>query len=382
MKRVLIIDGYARQTLPMAKGFHDIGCHVTVVCFSKLDVGYQSKYPDRKILLGCPKDDYPEQERQVTGLIRSGDYDLVVPMTDYSAIYLAKNKRELSHYAYIAVNDWEIFELAIDKSKTMQTCESFQIPAPKTLFSQNILEEIDQSELQFPIVVKPKTACGSIGFNIIENYAHLKTVIENDKQENGEVFVQEYIPQKGPQYGAEAFRDRNGRFVFTLIEEKPRWFPLDGGSATMNVSIHNEQMKTMAEKLLTMMNWHGYANLDFVVDTRDNSPKIIEVNGRISAIVKLDFCCGINVAEIIYNDAFGEITQQLDYPDGVKVSCILTELLWFLKSKERFAQDSCFLNRRNTSDVIFTWKDLKPFGVFCLQSVLNYRKAMRKRERR
>ena len=62
MKRVLIIDGYARQTLPMAKGFHDIGCHVTVVCFSKLDVGYQSKYPDRKILLGCPKDDYPEQE--------------------------------------------------------------------------------------------------------------------------------------------------------------------------------------------------------------------------------------------------------------------------------------------------------------------------------
>ena len=382
MKRVLIIDGYARQSLPMAKGFHDIGCHVTVVCFSKLDVGYQSKYPDRKILLGCPKDDYPEQERQVTGLIRSGDYDLVVPMTDYSAIYLARNKEELSKYAYIAVNAPEVFDLAIDKFKTMKLCQQCQIPAPRTLFSNHILEDVQASGLQFPVVVKPKTACGSIGFSIIENFAHLKEVIENYNRENGELFVQEYIPQNGPQFGAEAFRDRNGKFIFTLIDEKPRWFPLDGGSPTINVSIHNEQMKSMAEQLLEAMHWHGYANIDFVLDARDGQPKILEVNARISAAVKLDFCCGINVAEIIHDDAFTEAKPSPEYADGVKTSCILTEILWFLKSRDRFRQKPIFLNRHNTTDVIFSWKDLKPFWGFCLQSVKNYRMAMRKRERK
>ena len=381
MKHILIVDGYARQTLPMAEGFKAIGCQVTVVCFSKLDVGYLSRFPDFKVLLNAGQNDHAAQEQEVVALVRTGQYDLVIPMTDYSAIYLAKHKVELSKYAYVAVNDSVVFDLAINKLKTMEICEKAGIPAPRTLFSSDILRDVKDSHLRFPLVVKPKTACGSIGFNIVENYEHLESVITQYRQENGELFLQEYIPQDGPQYGAEVFRDRNGKFIFTLIDAKPRWFPLDGGSPTINVSIHHDQMKKMAEELLVAMDWHGYANIDFVVDRRDALPKILEVNARISAAVKLDFCCGINVAKIIHDDAFGEAAPQPDYADGVKTSCILTELLWFLKSKERFRQRPWFLNRRNTTDVIFSWKDWKPFWGFCLQSVKNYRKAMAKRKR-
>ena len=210
----------------------------------------------------------------------------------------------------------------------------------------------------------------------------MKKKILRYNMENGELFAQEFIPQDGSQYGAEVFRDKMGRFVFTLIDEKPRWFPLDGGSPTINVSIHNEEMKTIAEKLLTALNWHGYANIDFVVDSRDNQPKIIEINARISAAVKLEYCCGINVAKVIYADAFGETRIENDYLDGIKTSCILTELLWFTKSKERFHQKPMFFNRNNTTDVIFSWRDPMPFLVFCIQSILNYRKAMAKRKRK
>ena len=43
-KRILLIDGGSRQVLPMIKGFHNLGCTVTVYCNSKLDVGYVYKY--------------------------------------------------------------------------------------------------------------------------------------------------------------------------------------------------------------------------------------------------------------------------------------------------------------------------------------------------
>ena len=48
--RVLLTDGGARQTLTILHGLKEIGCHVTVLCPSKLTVCYASNLPDEKIL--------------------------------------------------------------------------------------------------------------------------------------------------------------------------------------------------------------------------------------------------------------------------------------------------------------------------------------------
>lgn len=381
-KSVLITDGYARQTLPMARSFHELGCRVTVLCFSKSDVGYLTKYADRHILMQCEKDDYGKQTEEVRALLKTGEYELVVPMTDYSAIYLAENKPEFSQYAYIAVNDKKSFDLAIDKINTMRICAENGIPAPKTLFSAEPLKDIDASGLEYPLVVKPRTACGSIGFSIIHDRGQLERALESYDAENGPLFIQEYIPQNGSQFGAEAFRDRNGRFASVLINEKPRWFPLDGGSPTINMTIHDEKMHRMAQELLDAMDWNGYANIDFVKDCRTGEPKIIEINGRISAAAKLNFRAGVDIGRLILENAFAdEITCYDSYPDHVKTSCCLTELLWFLKSPNRFCTKPSVFNRKNNRDVIFSWRDIRPFFGFCLQSVRNYKHAMQKRRR-
>ena len=46
--KVLLIEGRARQVLPMAKSLRALGCEVTTYNGSKLDPGYASKYPHRK----------------------------------------------------------------------------------------------------------------------------------------------------------------------------------------------------------------------------------------------------------------------------------------------------------------------------------------------
>lgn len=382
-KKILLIDGYARQTLPMAKGFRELGCYVSTLCFSKLDVGYATKYANKKILFGVAKEEYDAQLQKVREILKKEKYDLVVPMTDYSATYLSKNKEELSKYAHIAVNDWETFQLAIDKSKTMKICDENQINAPKTLFSNNPLDDIDKSNLNYPLVVKPKTACGSIGFNLVRNKQELENVISSVPEENGEYFIQEYIPQgDNPQYCAEVYRNSQGNYPLCLIALKPRWFPLDGGSATVNVTVHDELMATTCKKLLDKIDWKGYANFDFVIDERDGQPKLLEINARISAIVKIAFCAGINVSELLLKDAFNDGEDDFkDYKDGVSVSCCLTELLWFLKSKKRFKSKPCVFFKRRNKDVIFSFADPKPFFAFCLQSIKNYKSAMKKRKR-
>ena len=137
----------------------------------------------------------------------------------------------------------------------------------------------------------------------------------------------------------------------------------------------------MYKKLLDKMDWIGYANIDFALDFRDNTPKVLEVNGRLSAAVSLDESVGYNVSKLIYETAFSSTnTIYGDYLDNIKVSCILTELLWFIKSKDRLNKPTMF-NRKNTKDVIFRFNDQKPFFAFCIQSLKNYKHAMEQRKR-
>lgn len=378
---VLLMESSSRQVLPMAKGFKELGCKVTTVCESKLDLGYNTKYADIKLIIKKIDTDKEAADKWYNKIVSENHYDLIVPLSDFSAEIAARNKVKWTteNGAKVAVNDFDVFMKAFDKLQTMKICTENGIPCPATVITDDV-STVDFDKLEFPFVVKPRSECGSIGFNVVNSISQFKDAIS--PYSNDSILIQEYIPQNGPQYGGEIFRNKHGRYSSVIINEKPRWFPLDGGSPTINVTVHNEEIKQSCMKLLDAMNWNGYANIDFVIDQRTGVAKLIEVNGRISAGVKLNYYAGVDIARLIIENEFeDDISVYDDYKDGLKTSCLLTEILWFLKSEDRFKNKPVFLNRKNTKDVVFSLKDIKPFFAFCLSGVKKYRQAMALRKR-
>ena len=381
--RVLIVDGYARQALCMTKALKKLGALVTVICCSKTDVSYASKYPDKKLLHKCDKQDFKEQELFAINEIKTNQYDIVIPMTDGPAMFLSKNKKKLSKYAKIAVADWDKFVLAIDKLNTMQICMNNKIRVPITLCTTDPIKEIDNGVLDFPIVVKPRTAAGSIGFNIVHNRQQLCSLLNNYDNANGPLLVQEYIHQNGAQYGAEIFRDRNGEIKACLVAKIPRWFPLDGGSRVLSISIHDPKIEKLCIDFLNVIDWNGYANIDLVYDCIRNEPVILEINPRTGASIKIDFECGIDLAQLILENELGyKVTDMREYPDNKQISCFLVDFLWLLKCKDRFKAKPSWFKRWKIKDIIFSWDDPLPFFAFCIQSAQYYKRAMKQRERK
>ena len=90
--KVLLIEGRARQVLPMAKSLRALGCEVTTYNGSKLDPGYASKYPHRKLLAYCNAHDPDGSYRAIRKELEAYHYDLVIPMNDDVAIILAQHK--------------------------------------------------------------------------------------------------------------------------------------------------------------------------------------------------------------------------------------------------------------------------------------------------
>lgn len=379
--KVLLTEGACRQTLPIAKAFRTLGCHVTTLNAAALDVGNTSRYPNKRIIGCCTDSDVPGTKEAIETILQSEKYDLVVPMSDFTASLLAENKEQFSQYAHIAINDWEIFSLAFDKLKTMAICMEKGIPCPRTIL--NIHSSEDLEKIIYPVVIKPRSACGSIGFNIAENRKVLDGLMKNGSKNLGPLFIQEYIPQTGKQFNAHLFLDNSHEVKTALVTEKCRWFPVDGGASTLCVTVHRPDIIEMCSHLLKEMQWVGYCDVDLILDPRDNRPKVIEVNARISANVKICYLVGMNIAKQLLENTFGEtVTGYGNYKEDIRLRYFHTDLLWFIKSKNRFRSNPSWFSMKNTADQIFSIGDPLPWCGFTLQGILKYRKEMKKRERK
>ncbi len=368
-KRVLLIDGGSRQVLPMIKGFSLQGCHVSVYCSSRLDVGYVYKYTDERVMGIYDTHDAEGTYSGIKEKIETGKYDLVVPMNDFAATILANHKEELSPYAYIAVNEPEIFGMAADKQKTMQVCMDNGIPCPKTAIFES-LSDFDDAGWSYPLVIKPRSGYGANGFNVVERREELERLFALTEEKFGATLVQEYIPQTSSQYQVEMVMDRGGECKSFILMDKLRWYPINGGSSTINVTLKDEKVKNDCIALLKALGWVGYASLDLIRDPRDGVAKILEINPRINGTAKICFACGIDLARQLLDEAAGEdITEYSEYPEGAYLRYIHMDVLWFLKSKSRFSTKPSFFSFKNTVDEIFSWEDLRPFLVYSITSV-------------
>ena len=376
--KVLLIEGRARQVLPMAKSLRELGCEVTTYNCSKLDPGYASKYPHRKLLSYCNALDPEGSFQSISAELEAYHYDLVIPMNDDVAIILSQHKEDLKDLTTIAVEDWETFQMASDKLKTMQVCMQHNLPCPLSFIDkQEYL--LNKNKVKFPIVVKPRTGCAAVGFHVAMDENDLIDYYNKAEQKYGKMLIQEYIPQDGLQYKCEMYIDRKGEMKGACVFAKVRWYPIDGGSSTLNETVERPDIIADCQKLLDEIGWRGYADIDLIEDTRDGKAKIMEINPRITGSVKICFDAGVNFSQLLVDDFLNkEVKPQFEVKHKY-LRYMHTDVLWFLKSPNRFKCNPSWFSFRNTTDQIFSWSDLWVFFAFTLQGFAKLNKDKKKR---
>lgn len=379
--RVLILEGYAKQCLPLIKEFRKLGCEVSALCNSKLDVAYASRYTNHKILGFCNPDNEKKTTEQIELLLKSGKYDVVIPTVDFSAYILSKNKERFSKYCHVLANDFKVLDMAINKNNTMNVCMKNNIPCPETILNVDELSDVINSNINFPIVVKPKTGYGAIGFKIINDREELITLFEKKENILCDYVFQEYIPQTDLQYECAMFVDNNNEIKTSVVFSKNRWFPIHGGSSTLNITVYRPDIIDNCSKLLKAINWRGPADIDLIQDPRDGKTKVMEINPRVSGSVKIVFLSGPNQARQMLELLFSEnVTKYETYKIDQRLRCSQTDFLWFLQSPNRFKTKPSYFNRKHTKDQIFSWGDPLPWITFSIQKIMSFKKEMKKRK--
>ena len=162
--------------------------------------------------------------------------------------------------------------------------------------------------------------------------------------------------------------------------DKLRWYPLDGGPSTINMTVKDEKIKQDCITLLQKMHWRGYASFDLIRDPRDGVAKILEINPRINGTIKICFFAGVNMALQHLQDAFDDpVSDFLDYKEGLYLRYFHKDILWFIKSKDRFKAKPSWFSWKNTTDEIASIRDIKPFLTYSIEVV---KKLAHDREKR
>lgn len=376
--RILLLDGQVRQAAIIMEELYKLGCIITTVNESKLDIGYSSRYPKNKIVDSKIKGNSLELKRLLDEEIPSGKYDVVFPLIEPSCIIVGDNYSFYSRFVKITATDYDSFNLAYDKQKTMEICMQNNIPCPLTRKENQNFEDFAKTT-GFPLAFKPRNGVGSIGFykiDTMEDFYNLKNLKHIDIEK---YVIQEFVKNSKVQYNTYIFIDNNGEVKSSLVAEATRTYPLDIGTPGYFRTVKRPDILEIAIRLLKLMNTKGYASVCFIESQDDKIPKVMEINARISGSIKIAHMTGVNVAKQHLQRALNNDVDMYEsnIKENLRLKHFHTDILWFIKSKDRF---STFLKFR-FKDMVFSIYDPIPFFTYGIQGLLRYKSVMSKKKR-
>lgn len=380
-KKVLLLDGYGRQIPSLLHQLHQLGCVVTTMCESKLDVGYTSWYPKKRIVVHGIREDEVVYRAAINKELENG-YDILFPILERATdICIDGTIKEKYPNLKIIASTRESFLKAYDKQLTMKVCMENGIPCPITKMDDESIDEF-LSKVTFPICAKPRKGSGGAGFKRIMNREELDKYIVDGTIVVEEFVIQELIPRGGLQYGGYVMMDNNHKPQSTLVVESCRWFPIDGGPGCYIRTIDHKGMIDSTNRLFEKMEWRSFGHVGFIMDLRDNTPKVMEINGRIPASIKICEWAGTepvkNMLDLAYGKHIAKMTKVI--PEHLALRYFHTDLMWFIKNPERWKSKPNWFYCLKQKDYIFSFADPIPFFSYAIEHAMTYKKDMDKRK--
>jgi protein-tyrosine-phosphatase/predicted ATP-grasp superfamily ATP-dependent carboligase len=346
---VLVLDGHSRAALETLQSLGRAGVQVDVAAEATDCLAMHSRYVGRKLR-------QPSQQRVADfhAWLRAQDkirnYVLIVPSTETSLLGLRQlNENDPLRRKAVIPGD-EAIDIALDKEKTWQLAHELGIPSPAGVLLSS-LSEIGHVK-QFPVVLKP-THSKIMVDGELRTLAVAVVRSEAERQEQlrrwlplTPVQQQQYVSGRG--VGVEFLFDR-GRKVWHFAHERVHEYPLTGGASSYRRSVHPPAaMLYNAETLLSALQWHGVAMVEFKMDTKGQY-WLMEINPRLWGSLALSIDAGVNFPLGLLQIAKGEeLASQPNYKVPYYTRDLRTDVNW-LKSNLRANQQDPLLHTRSRS---------------------------------
>ncbi len=377
--RVLILDGMWNKTLAAVRSFGERGFHVTVAEKTRFATALFSRYATKRLVYPSPVT-MPEAFMQwLLAELKSGDYDLLLPTELSTQLLIARDKDKIEPLVGFPFASVALTESVNDKAWFMRFAKEHGYPTPKTICTDNLspvagvetnVREIADclgrisTDFTFPLVIKPRESSGSRGIQYVFDEKDLVTEYMRVHEKYPYPIIQEYIPSPevgSGGYGVGALFNYNHEPKASFVYKRLREYPVSGGPSTLRQSVKYDELRDIAIGILKDLKWVGPAMVEFKVDPRDGSPRLLEINPRLWGSLRLAILSGVDFPYLLYKLAVdGDLEEVVDYKMGVKCRWLIPgDILHLLFAKKNVKNLLDFI-RPSDGDDILSLKDPMP----------------------
>lgn len=246
--------------------------------------------------------------------------DILVSLFDIDLLVLAKNREKFSAVGTkVIVSDEQVIKVCNDKWKTYLFLKENGFHVPKTFKTlQKVMLALDSGMLHYPIIVKPRFGCGSIGMSIAEDEMALLYYFRRNsrvvsstylKYESASVEVAEQILYQecleGQEYGADIIHDLNGELQNIIVKKK---IAMRAGETDIAKLVEVPVISSELKRLSGITK--HIANMDCDVFLVDGIPYVLEMNARFGGGYPFSHMGGCNLPRAIVKWAKGEKVEK------------------------------------------------------------------------
>lgn len=253
---------------------------------------------------------------------KENEIDMVISLFDIDLPVLAKNKESFRKIGTdVIVSDSKIIDICNDKWKAYEFLKENGFNVPKTYLTlEEAREALENGELNYPIIIKPRFGCGSIAMSVADDETSLQYYYHRNKRAvsrtylkyesdsvEEKIIIQEML--KGQEYGADIINDLNGNFLNASIKKK---IAMRAGETDIAETVDEPVIYEEAKRL---GNITGHiANMDCDIFLVDGKPYVLEMNARFGGGYPFSHVAGINLPEALIKWHKGEFVS----PDSLK----------------------------------------------------------------
>jgi predicted ATP-grasp superfamily ATP-dependent carboligase len=379
--RILIPELMRRNVLAAIRSLGRGGHHVTLAMprpgnqdnprstYGVLERLSRSRYLADVADVTSPFEDTDAFIADVVQLVTRGSFDVVLPFSYSSCACVSLGKPQLEHLTGLAIGDFEQFMKLHNKWNAIELARSVGVPVPRTYWPLDIAEvEALSRIMDYPVVVKAHIGCGvrqgvryaNDAEELVSDYR--KMVSQGSLsfiEDFSRPLIQEYIP--GEIHDVATICS-HGRLRGALTQLRAITYPLSGGVGAVNVTTREPRMLEMAQRLLEAAGWHGPALVEFKLDPRDNTYKLMEVNPKFWGTTDLSIKAGIDFPRMACEIARdGDTAPQFDYRVGLTYRWATGyELLCVTQDEQRLRALAGYVGRFFKRDTVYDFCPTDP----------------------
>jgi predicted ATP-grasp superfamily ATP-dependent carboligase len=291
------------------------------------------------------------------------------PDSDKGAALIARHYDELAEYYRLTTPAWDVLQWAVNKHLTYQLAAEIGVGFPKAFYPKN-RADVETLDGKFPMILKPTHHLGNDEFSNGRGWQandRVELLLLYDEMcgmvDPSVIMIQEMLMAGAGTQFSYAALCKEGRVLADVFAERIRLTPPQFGVSAYVESIERPEIESPSKKFLEKINYTGIVEIEFMLDKRDGSYKMLDVNTRAWGWIAMCGYAGVDFPYLLWKVIQGEDITLVRARPGVGWSRTfydIEEALKMIWKGESFSIGKFTASIIRAHHEMYVWDDLKP----------------------